>query len=672
MSAKPLPVDKALRQAKSRAKHGDFETARQIYLDLLERFPDNTRARDGLRTLGSRPSAANHNGGLSPEQTNALLSLHNQGRIAEALNTALALAVTHPKDAFLQNFVGVCHAAAGQMQQAVERYERALAIAPGEADIHINLGDALNAMHRPAEAVAHFRRAIDIQPRTARAHNNLGSALIALGDIKAAADSYAKAAEIDPKLADAHANLGLALIKLGRIDEGEQACRRALRIDADFALAHVNLAHAHDARGETEEAIACLRKAIALKPEEPGTYSNLCEIYDRMNRVEEMRATVQDAIAHCTADDPRLLYRQAQIASRDKDHAAARAFLERMPETGMTAAITKGRLNLLGKTCDKLGDNAAAFAWFGRLNGYVRNSAEAAQWTPAAYLGEVEALAASFAGMTQKPWSDARRAGPADPVFLVGFPRSGTTLLDTILRSHPRVAVIEEQPMVQEMRTLLGGAADRECLQALDDEQIAGLRDAYFAALEPHAGDLSDDCLVIDKLPLNIVHAGLIERVFPRARFILALRHPCDCVLSCYMQNFQLNNAMAHFLDLDSSAILYDRAMRLWNAYRTALDLNVHEHRYEELVADFDGAIGRLLAFLGLEWDERMRDYRETAVARGRINTPSYNQVTENLYRSAAGRWENYRTEMAAVLPMLEPWAGRLGYGKGLSDTAGT
>ena len=662
MPAGALPVDKALRQARSRAKQGDVDEARRIYRALLERFPNNARAREALRELGSRSPANSQDGEVSQQHLKALIGLHGQGRIAEALNMAQALAITHPKSAFLHNFIGVCFAALGHFGEAAARYERALALTPQDAEVHANLGDALNAMQRPDAAADCFRRAIGIDPHSARPHNNLGSALVALGDMQAAAESYARAAEIDPKLADAHANLGLALIKLGRIGEGVEACRRALHVDAGFALAHVNLAHAHDARGETEEAICCLEKAIELKPGEAGTYSNLCEIYDRMNRVAEMRETVQRASENCPADDARILYRRAQVASRDKDHATARACLEQMPDTGLTAAITKGRLNLLGKTCDKLGDHAAAFAWFERLNGYVKESAEAARWSPEAYLREVEALTASFAGIQDVPWENDSRSKAGAPVFLVGFPRSGTTLLDTILRGHPGVTVVEELPMVQEMRELLGGTADCERLKDLDEDGIRQLREAYFAELRRHQGEIAQDTVIIDKLPLNIVHAGLIARVFPAAQFILALRHPCDCVLSCYMQSFRLNNAMANFLDLETSAILYDRAMRLWCTYAKVLELNVHEHRYEELVGDFDGATGRLLEFLGLEWDERVRDYRETALARGRINTPSYNQVTEKLYTHAAGRWESYREQMDAVLPLLELWARRWGY----------
>lgn len=652
-------VDQALRKAKVLSKKGAVGEAQAAYRWVLEKFPDNRRAREGLQALGAAPGAV---AGIGRDQMNTLVTLHRQGRFAEALCQAQALATLHPQAAFLHNLIGACHTALGEPGQAVARFERALKLSPEAADIHANLGDALSALNRPQQAAACFARAVELNPAVARNHNNLGSALIRLGKLEAAAESYARAAEADPGLVDAHANLGLALIKLGRFDEGAAACRKAIEIDPKFALAHINLAHAHDAAGETEQAIKCLETAIGLKPDHVGAYSNLCEMLDRLNRVDDLRAVVARARAHCKEDDPRILFRTAQLAARDKDHAAARELLERMPDEGLTAAITKGRLTLLGKTCDKLGDHAAAFGWFERINAFVAASPEAGKWDPAAYRAEIEALIASFDGIDARPWADAPEPGTVTPVFLIGFPRSGTTLLDTILRSHPGIAVIEEMPMVFGMRQHLGGTADLERLQSLSDDDIAELRGVYMDELGKHLGEAPPSPLVIDKLPLNIVHAGLIHRVFPSAKFIFAQRHPCDCVLSCFMQNFKLNNPMANFLDIETSAILYDRAMRLWTVFRDALGLDVHTLVYEDLVADLEGVVTPLLGFLGLEWDERMRDYRETALARGRINTPSYNQVTEKLYGRASGRWEGYREQMAPVLPLLEPWAERLGY----------
>ncbi len=249
-------------------------------------------------------------------------------------------------------------------------------------------------------------------------------------------------------------------------------------------------------------------------------------------------------------------------------------------------------------------------------------------------------------------------------MFLVGFPRSGTTLLDTILNSHRAIHVVEERPAVRNMRNALerlpGGYPDG--LAALDPADLAALRQIYFAELDRHLEPQDRSAVVVDKLPLNIIEAGLIQRIFPQARFLFAQRHPCDCVLSCFMQNFEVNDAMANFLDLGDAAVLYDKVMTLWQQYRTVLPLAVHTVRYESLVEGFEETLTPLLAFLGVGWDDGVRRYAETASRRGIINTPSYDQVTQPLYTRSLGRWQRYAEQMAPVLPILLPWARRFGY----------
>jgi hypothetical protein len=156
--------------------------------------------------------------------------------------------------------------------------------------------------------------------------------------------------------------------------------------------------------------------------------------------------------------------------------------------------------------------------------------------------------------------------------------------------------------------------------------------------------------------------AGVIHRLFPDAKFILSLRHPCDCVLSCYMQPFRLNYAMINFLTLQRSAELYHAAMSLWTAYTRVLDLSAYQIRYEDLIEDVPGTCAPLMQFMGLDWREDQANAQQTALTRGRIATPSYNQVTKPIYKDARGRWGNYRAQMDPVLPLLTPWAERYGY----------
>jgi hypothetical protein len=226
-----------------------------------------------------------------------------------------------------------------------------------------------------------------------------------------------------------------------------------------------------------------------------------------------------------------------------------------------------------------------------------------------------------------------------------------------MLMGHPGLFVLEEEPLLQAVEDSLGGY---EKLAGLDHAEIAALRGVYFEGLDALAPP--EGRLVVDKLPLNILGAPLIHRLFPDARFIFVQRHPCDVVLSGFMQDFELNDAMANFLSLDDAARLYDLVLAFWTRCRDVLPLRVVTVRYETLVARPEAALRPAMDFLGLDWDDRLLDHRGTAARRGTIITPSYSQVVEPLYGQASGRWERYSAHLAPVLPLLAPWAERLGY----------
>jgi hypothetical protein len=249
-------------------------------------------------------------------------------------------------------------------------------------------------------------------------------------------------------------------------------------------------------------------------------------------------------------------------------------------------------------------------------------------------------------------------AGRPAPAFLFGFPRSGTTLLDTMLAGHPDALVLEERPILHAVAEALG-SPDR--LAGLGSEQLDRLRSLYFDRLDRESED-SEGRLVVDKLPLGIVDAALAHRIFPDARFVFVERHPCDVVLSCFMTRFDPKGGMANMLSLADSASLYDLVMSHWLRCRQVFPLEVHTIRYERMIEDPQAELRPLAAFLGLDWNDDLLDHRRSARERAYIATPSYAQVTEPLYTRARGRWERYRAQMEPVLPILAPWCELMGY----------
>ncbi len=454
--------------------------------------------------------------------------------------------------------------------------------------------------------------------------------------------------------------------KAGDLPKAERIYNQVLQANPDQPAAlHLLGVIAHQV-GKDDIAVELITKAVAIKPDYAEAHYNLCYVLEKTNRAEAFREAVGNARRNCPGH-PRLARGEALLLKWDGDFAAARALLEAAGEEVADARFLKERAHLLGELCDRLGDTEAAFKYFREGNRRNRDFSEAKSPSGSSYLERIEVLSGRFTSDWTAGWRNLESSdGRSDPVFLVGFPRSGTTLLDTILRSHRAISVVEERNTVRNVRKALerlpGGYPDG--LAELNPAHLAELRQKYFTELDKHLAPEDRSAVVVDKLPLNIVDAGLIHRIFPQARFLFAQRHPCDCVLSCFMQDFKINEAMANFQDLEEAARLYDKVMTLWQQYRTVLPLEVYTARYEVLIESFEETLTEILDFLGVDWDDGVRNYAETALRRGKINTPSYNQVTQPLYTRARGRWERYREHMQPVLPTLLPWARRFGYGE--------
>jgi len=555
--------------------------------------------------------------------------------------------------------------ALGQLDQAVASYHRALKTKPDFAATHNNLGNALYDSGKLDEAVASFHRALAIKPDYAEAHNNLGNALLDLGQLDEAVASYHRALAIKPDYAEAHNNLGNALRELGRLSEALASCRRALEIKPDYAEAHDSLGVVLMEMSQVAEATSSFREAFRLKPALVNALASLCDILERLNKTEELRDCLANVADSQVMSHSGLVLIKAKLLRREKKFAEASALLlERSASTATSRSGVAGEIFAVhGDLHDRLHEYAQAFECFQKSKSVAAKIYARQGFDKQRYLGDVQHEADYLNETLRAGWA----SPPFDPcklVFLVGFPRSGTTLLDSILRSHPFIDVIEEEPMLSlaasEMRRR--ESATPGYLERLDAAELASLRQVYFDELRLHRDLSHPDALVIDKLPLNIMLAGRIRVLFPEARFIFALRDPRDCVLSCFMQSFAPNNAMANFLTLEDAAGLYDKVMRLWQDQQKLLQLPVQRVRYEDIVTDFEPTVRSLLAFLDLPWDDAVSSFQKTAMERKKISTPSYHQVVQPLYKSASGRWKNYRAQMEPVLPVLQPWATLFGY----------
>ena len=409
---------------------------------------------------------------------------------------------------------------------------------------------------------------------------------------------------------------GLIHAALLQYEPAIEHLRRATEIRPDVADSHFFLGTTLLQSGDPAEAVGPFEQAIELRPDYLEAHSRLCEALERGNRLDDLEAALVRAKDRCGEAQPALALRDAELLKRKGQIAAARERLENSAWQAADDDTREAAAYLLADLCDRLDATDEAFAYAEEANRITRATLSAQRVDESAYLRLIDTLTRSFDAFDASAWQAFDAADDRkDPVFMVGFPRSGTTLLDTILQGHPDVQVLEEVSTVHRLESefLKNGGDYAGGIQALTAEKVQALRDAYFDELDKYLPPDRQAAVVIDKLPLNIVQAALIQRVLPGARFIFSLRHPCDTVLSCYLRNFRMKGAILKFNSLSSAATLYDRVMTLWSLYRDTLPLDVHTVRYESLIDDFDTTVSECLAFLGLGWEESIRNYRDTA-----------------------------------------------------------
>lgn len=511
---------------------------------------------------------------------------------------------------------------------------------------------------RGSEAAKLCRAIIARQPDHAAALHLLGLLAGQSGDAGQARRLLERAAALRPADAGLIVNLGLACRLDGNLAAAVERFREAVRLAPGLPEARYNLAEALRLAGDDAGAAAEYRRLTHDHPRHADGWASLAQLHERRGETDAAQECAARALAS-DATHPVAGIVAAQLEMRRGDVAAARARLETLGAdrrlAGTNAALVQ---YLLGNALDAQARHAESFAAWSRANAIL-----AREWKarPARRVSPYDPATA----VRLRPLLDLAPptvpAGSPPPVFLIGFPRSGTTLLERVLRAHPRVAVVEEQetlaPLLEDFVLAPDGTARAA---GLDAAAVAAYRAAYRELTRRLTG-AADGQVVIDKMPLYTLFLPLIRRVFPDANIIMALRDPRDVCLSCFAQNFGLNAAMAQFLDIGKTARYYATVVGLGLEALERPPIRALRVRYEDLIENLEGEARRALDFLGLEWDPAVLRWRER-LAGARVTTPSYRQVARPLYRSSVGRWRAYAGELAPALPALEPYVAALGY----------
>jgi tetratricopeptide (TPR) repeat protein len=512
-----------------------------------------------------------------------------------------------------------------RLEEQVNAFRQIVRLDPRNVEAHCDLAALLHRLERLPDALTFARQAVTLTPGHARAQFVLGSILLSSGDAIVAAEHLREAIRLKPDFVEAQHNLARALREPGQLAEAEQWFREALRLGPANARAHTSLANALVAQGRIDESLAELRRALRLDPDFVPAITAL--------------GNLAAAGHYCFA--PEEIARIEELAGR-----------ESLPPTD--------RHNLhfaLGAILDRVGDQARAFAYYQRGN-ELRKEYERSRgivFKPDVCRRLTDRLIAAYSqGHFERVSGfgvDSER-----PVFVVGMLRSGTTLVEQILASHPAVHGAGELPhlgtMVNTLSQRLGGTEKYpECMQSISAAAVRVLAGEYEQALvQASAGRKSPEAIhrVVDKMPSNYLNLGLIATLFPRAKIVHCRRDPVDTCLSCYFQNFQ--ESIPYTLDLRHLGQYYRDYERLMAHWSHVLPIPVFDLSYEELTAHQESTTRRLLAHCGLEWDERCLRFHETARA---VQTASLLQVRQPMYRRSVGRWKRYEAYLGPLLEEL-------------------
>ena len=617
------------------------------------------------------------------------VALQGLGRAAEAIEPLRRALELRPDFATAQNNLGIALRDLGQRDEALVAFRRAVELEPAFAPARTNLGQMLLDRGQAEEALPHCQEAVRLAPDLPALHHNLGNVLRGMDKLVEARAAYLEALRLDPKLALAQAHLGLILQKEGQLDNALVWLKQAVELEPANATFWEYLAELQDEREEPSESIPCWERVLALATEErPGPHLSLGWALQEEGRLTEAGEHYRTAMAL----NPELAGAQLNLGGLHEElgqmaeaetafrtalrlqpnYAAAHSRLAtllrgKLPDADLAAMEQRladpkleqgprGRLLFaLAHVLDSRGDFARAADCLRQANAATLEQGKGKRdYVPADHEQFVDRLLQAFSA----DWFARVRGSGVEtrrPIFVFGLPRSGTTLIEQVLASHPRIHGAGELRLARQSFEAIPTALERsdppnDCVPALDTAALRRLADDHLAKLNARPEGGSER--IVDKMPDNYMYLGLLAQMFPRAVFIHSRRDLRDVAVSCWMTDFR---SIRWASDPDHIASRFRQYRRLMDHWEAVLPVPIHTVDYEDTVADLEGVARRLVAACGLEWDPACLEFHRTQRP---VRTASITQVRQPIYKQSVARWKNYEHDLEALfaaLPLASP-----------------
>lgn len=618
------PVDQILLEAYRLQSQGRRTEAERGYRQVLARDAHNVHA---LNLLG-------------------IVCLES-GRADEAAALIARALAVDPHDAEPHANLALALRALGRLEEAAASLQASLAINPGNPVALNNLGNILAELHRPDEAIVCFRAALRLDDRHMDALVNLSSALLAQGQTDGALAAAAHAVQVDGRAAAAHNALGDALLKQARHEAAAECFEAALARDASHLDARIGLSSALKELGQVARAESLLREVVALQPDHAAAHNSLGVLLEQQGDGVAAAAAFRAAIAA----NPRFAnacYQLAQLKGVTLSEGEISAMQALHDEPGLHDELRAPLCFALACIHERTGDFKASFrhlvagqALKAKVQPYdddqvADHHRRIVRCTPAARMPVVPGT------MPRQP----------QPLFVLGLPRSGTSLTEQILGSHPQVAGAGELSLMEDTvaeAARLTGQAFPECLPRLSASQLDELGRFYRDRLLRRA---QAERWVIDKTPMNFQYVGFIAAILPDARIVHCCRDAMDNCLSIFKLPFEAAHSYAH--DLQALGRYHGHYRALMDHWHASVGNRMVRLQYEDLVADLPGQTARLVRFLGIEFDARMLEFHKTERL---VKTPSASQVRQPIYSGSVQAWRHYGDALRPLAEALgRPW----------------
>jgi tetratricopeptide (TPR) repeat protein len=615
------------------------------------------------------------------------IRFHQTGRPAEAEALYRAILAEQPEHPDALHMLGLLAHQAGRHQEAEKLICQALAIHGPHPLYHANLGGVYLALGQINDAVAQCRKVIELAPQDAENHNRLGVALRRQGRLDEAATCFTESLRLDPNHVDARCNLSGVLQRQGKLPEAMALLQDAIRLAPGHARAHNNLGSVLIAAGlpdrallhlqeavrlrpnfaeamnlagaalrdmnRNEEAMPWFQQALQVAPNHAAARTNLAHTFETLGRIDEAVAHFEETLTR-HPNDATALFGLTRLATRGHYHLTDEQLhhIEKLAERPNVSLDDRYLLHLtLAWAYDHAGEHERALSHC-RNSKEIRRDFEAAQGRthdPEAHARFIDHIIAAY----PPAWFERTLGFGSDselPIFIVGMMRSGTTLVEQILASHPAVHAAGE---LTDLGRAIGSLPGRlgvqkeflDCLDQMDAELSRTLAEDYLKSLRQRGGPA---LRVVDKEPFNFLHVGFIAALFPKARIIHCRRDSVDTCMSAYFQNFAAPHPLT--LDLRHLGLYYRDYERLMDHWRRVLPVSMFELQYEDLTERQEEISRQLLAYCGLPWDVRCLRFNETKRA---VRTASALQVRQSMYRSSVGKWRRYEPYIRPLLEAL-------------------